>query len=97
MDVLDHIIENSQQTLAMTDDARERVKESLARNEKRVLAWVYERRPQLQGKALTDVITSLREESYARSEAARSRQTQLLTEILNPTAPVHLKAEWSPD
>jgi hypothetical protein len=62
----------------MTDDARERIRQSLARNERRVLAWIYERRPQLQGKPLVDVVASLREESYTRSEVARSHQNQVL-------------------
>jgi hypothetical protein len=73
--------------IGMADDAHKRVRECLARNEKRLLGWVYERRPQLQGKPLVDVVESLREENYARSEAAQSRQTQALTEILNASAP----------
>jgi hypothetical protein len=74
--------------LGMTDDAHKRVRECLARNEKRVLAWVCERRPQLQGKPLADVVASLREENYARSEAALSHQKELLTEMLDTTAPL---------
>ena len=73
--------------IGMADDAHKRVRECLARNEKRVLAWVYERRPQLQGKPLADVIVRLREEDYARSEAARSRENQVLTEMLDASAP----------
>jgi len=73
--------------LGMTDDAHKRLRECLAKGEKRLLAWVYERRPQLQGKPLVDVVESLREENCARSEAAQSRQTQALTEMLDASAP----------
>jgi hypothetical protein len=73
--------------VGMTDDAHKRLRECLAKGEKRVLAWVYERRPQLQGKPLVDVVASLREERYAQSEAARSRENQVLTEMLDASAP----------
>ena len=71
----------------MTDDAHKRLRECLARNEKRVLAWVYDKRPELRGKPLADVIASLREERYAQFEAVRSHEDQMLTEMLNASVP----------
>lgn len=46
----------------MADDAHIRLRELLAQAEKRVLAWVGKKRPDLQNKAIKDVIATLRDE-----------------------------------
>jgi len=46
----------------MADDAHVRMREILARAEKRTLAWVAHKRPELADKSLSEVIITLRQE-----------------------------------
>jgi hypothetical protein len=46
----------------MADDAHIRLREVLGRAEKRVLAWVGKKRPDLKNKAIQEVIATLRDE-----------------------------------
>jgi hypothetical protein len=54
----------------MADDAHNRLRERMANVEKRALAWIRERRPDLRDKTIVEIIMILgKEEHQARSQA----------------------------
>jgi hypothetical protein len=58
----------------MADDAYQKMRELLARSEKRVLAWVSVKRPDLHDKPLPQVIATLqKEERQANPDQHRRR------------------------
>jgi signal transduction histidine kinase len=62
----------------MADDAHTKLRERMANVEKRALAWVYGRRPELKDKPLTEVIAVLRQENREVREAVQNfRDDQL--------------------
>jgi hypothetical protein len=59
----------------MVDDAHKRMREWLNKTEKRTLAWICDRRPELRDKPLVEVIAALRDEPRAPSRIEPSMQT----------------------
>jgi hypothetical protein len=54
----------------MADDAHNRLRERMANVEKRAMAWIRERRPELRDKTIVEIIMILRKEEHqARSQA----------------------------